>query len=183
MNVKRAASFIGLSLSFIELGMPPALPPATAQAASRPGSGPRTVRLSESDLNVTLASSQSVHSALADHGIGAVQIELQEPNVLIVHAAMRVHGFWQNVQISGTLVPDSKTGIRFDAFRAQDGRFPLPLSFVTAQTDPLAARFSLPALSRLLLSVQSVRVEKKDLVIIGLPVRPASPRSASPARR
>ena len=205
MNVKRVASFIGLVLLLCAgsgtwlLTRPLPLPPvrlhptvtqiATAQRhlatlnqiATRSGLGPRTVRLSESDLNVTLSSSKPLQSVLADHGIGAVQIELQEPNVLVIHASMRVHGFWQNVQITGTLVPDPKSGVRFDANRAQAGRFPLPLSFVTAQVDRLAARFSQPLLAHLPLTVQSLSVQKKELVLVGIPLVKASPRSKSPA--
>ena len=144
--------------------------------------GPRTLRLSENDLNVTLASNKPVHQLLLKRGVEAVQIVLQEPNAIILHAAVRVQGHSQNVQISGTLSPDPKTGLRFAASAAQAGRFPLPQALVNAQANQLTARFSRPLLSRLSLTVQSVRVQKKDLVLICAPLTTASPRSASPAR-
>ena len=156
------------------------------QAATKPQPGPRILRLSETDLNVTLASNKSVHQLLTKRGVEAVQIVLGEPNAVVLHAAVRVQGHVQNVQISGTLSPDPKTGLRFTATGAQAGRVPLPAALVNAQANQLAARFSQPLLSRLSLTIQSVSVQKKDLILtcapaLKLPVK-ASPRSASPAR-
>ena len=155
---------------------------ALSQAAGRPALGPRTLRLSENDLNITLASNKSVHQLLAKRGVEAVQIVLQEPDTIVLHAAVRVQGRVQNVQISGTLSPDPKTGIRFAASAAQAGRFPLPGALVNAQANQLTARFSKPLLSRLSLTVQSVSVQKKDLVLTCAPIMAASPQGASPAR-
>lgn len=152
------------------------------QTATRSKPGPRTLHLSENDLNVTLAANKSVHQLLMKRGVEAVQIVLQEPDTAVFHASVRVQGHLQNVQISGTLSPDPKTGLRFVVTTAQAGRFPLPMVLVNAQASQLTARFSRPLLSRLSLTVQSVSVVKKDLVLTCLPAAKASPQSASPAR-
>jgi hypothetical protein len=148
------------------------------RAASRTQAGPRLLRLSENDLNVTLAANPSVRGLLTKRGVQAVQIVLQEPDAVVVHASVRVQGHFQNVQISGTLSPDPKTGLRFSAFAAQAGRLPLPPALINAQANQLAARFSRPLLRRLSLTVQSVSIQKKDLL---LTCAPASPPGASPA--
>lgn len=153
-----------------------------SRAATQSKPGPRTLRLSENDLNVTLAANPAVRGLLTKRGVEAVQIVLQEPNTVVVHASVHVQGHLQNVQISGTLSPDPQTGLRFAATAAQAGRFPLPTALVNAQATQLAARFSRPLLGRLSLTVQSVRIEKKDLVLTCLPAAKASPQSASPAR-
>lgn len=145
-------------------------------------SGPRTLRVSETDLNITLAANKSVHKLLVSRGVEAVQIVLQEPNRMVIHASVRVQGHPENIQISGVLSPDPKTGLRFTARGAQAGRFPLPQTLVNAQANQLAARFSRPFLSRLALTVQSVSVNKKDLVVVGIPAAKASPQSTSPVR-
>ena len=150
------------------------------QTVSRPAPGPRTLRLSEDDLNVTLAANKSVRKLLTSRGVQAVQIVLEEPNVVTLHASVRVQGHAQNIQIRGTLLPDPKFGVRFAASSAQAGRLPLPPALITAQANQLAARLSQPILSRLSLTIQSVAVEKKNLVLVG--IAKASPRSASPAR-
>lgn len=152
------------------------------QAVSRPAPGPRTLRLSENDLNVMLAANKSVHKLLVSRGVQAVQVVLEEPNAVTLHASLRVKGHTQNIQISGLLLPDPKMGLRFAASSAQAGRFPLPPALITAQANQLAARLSGPVLSRLSLTIQSVAVEKKDLVLVGVPRAMASLRSASPAR-
>ncbi len=148
------------------------------QAASKTRAGPRTLRLSENDLNVTLAANRSVRTLLAKRGVEAVQIVLQEPDAVVVHASVRVQGHLQNVQLSGTVSPDPRTGLRFTASAAQAGRLPLPAALVNAQANQLAARFSHPFLSRLALTVQSVSVQKQDLVLTCVP---ASPQLKSPA--
>lgn len=153
-----------------------------SRAATKFQPGPRTLRLSENDLNVTLAANKSVHQLLTKRGVEAVQVVLQEPDAVVLHAAVHVGGRVQNVQISGTLSPDPKTGLRFAASGAQAGRFPLPLALVNAQATQLAARFSQPLLSRLSLTIQSVSVQKKDLVLTCVPAAQASPPPASPAR-
>ena len=154
---------------------------ALGQTASR--LGPRILRLSETDLNVILATSKPVRKMLSSRGVGAVQIVLQEPNALIIHASVRVQGHVQNVLVSGTLAPDPKNGLRFAVSGVQAGRFPLPPALISAQANQVAARFTQPTLRRLSLKVQTVSVEKKDLVVIGIPIKPASPQSASPAHR
>ncbi len=150
------------------------------QAATQAKPGPRTLRVSETDLNVTLAASKPVHKLLAARGVEAVQIVLLEPNRVVIHASVRVQGRPQNVQISGTLSPDPKTGLRFTATSAQAGRFPLPQALVNAQASRLTARFFRPFLSRLALTVQRVSVDKKELVLVGISSAPASPTKASP---
>ena len=153
------------------------------KTASVPGTSPRTLRLSESDLNVALAGSPTVKTLLAAHGVQAVQIVLQEPDAVVIHAAVTVRGHPQNIEVGGTLAPDPKLGIRFTAGSAQVGSLPLPAAVVTAEANGLAARFSRQLLSKVPLSVQGVYVQKKDLVIVGLPAAPASPPTASPAHR
>ena len=155
---------------------------ALDQTVLQPGPEPRPLRLSENDLNVILASSKPLRKLLSSRGVGAVQIVLEEPNVVIVHASVRVQGRKQNVQMSGALTPDPKTGIRFAVSGVRAGRFPLPPALVNAQANQIAARFTLPLLRRLALSVQSVSIEKKELVIVGVPAKSAPPQSASPAR-
>ena len=205
MSAKRRATIVAVCLGCVGLGgwllvrptpAPPpfVLHPSAAQVAvaqkrlttldqtaSRPG--PRTLRLSETDLNVILATSKPVRKMLASRGVGAVQIELQEPNALTIHASVRVQGHVQNVLVSGTLAPDPKNGLRFAVSGVQAGRFPLPPALINAQANQVAARFTQPTLRRLSLTVQSVSVEKKDLVVIGIPIKPASPLSKSPAHR
>lgn len=149
---------------------------------TQPKPGPRILRVSESDLNVTLAGNKSVHKLLVSRGVEAVQIVLLEPNRVVVHASVRVSGHSQNVLISGILSPDPKTGLRFAATGAQAGRFPLPQTLVNAQANQLTAHFSRPLLGRLALTIQSVSVDKKDLVLVGVPAAKASPQLASPAR-
>ena len=151
------------------------------QAVATPGPGPRTLRLSETDLNVILATSKPVRKLLASRGIAAVQILLQEPNALSLYASVRVQGRVQNVLIRGILTPDPKTGLRFAVSGVQAGRFPLPPALLSTQASQLAARFSQPLLRRLSLSVQSVSVQKKELIIVGVPVRPAIRQPVLPA--
>jgi hypothetical protein len=145
---------------------------------TRLAASPRTLRLSESDLNVYLAGSPTARKILAAHGVTAVQIVLREPAEVIVHAAVVIHGHAQNIELRGTLTPDPKVGLHFTASGARVGRWPLPAPVVTAEANALAARF----LRRLPMKVQTVCVQKQDLVIVGLPIT-ASPQSKSPARR
>jgi len=156
------------------------------KAVSKPGTGPRTLRLSENDINVALAGSPSLKKLLTAHGVKAVQIVLQEPNRVVVHASATVRGHVQNIQISGALAPDPKLGVRFTATNAQVGSLPLPAPIVTAEANGLAAHFSRQLLSHFSISVQGVYVQKKDLVIVGIPTQTpptaASPPTASPGR-
>ncbi len=152
------------------------------KTAARPGTGQRTLRLSEKDINIALASSASLEKLLAAHGVKAVQIVLQEPDGIVVHASAAVQGHVQNIQISGVLAPDPKLGVRFAATHAQVGRLPLPPALVTSEANGLAAHFSHQLLRHFSLSVQGVYVQKKDLVIVGVPAAAASPPTASPAR-
>lgn len=169
---------------------PPAIAPSRLPAPLvRPQ--PRTLRLTEEDLNVTLAGNKAARKMLAARGVRAVQVVLSEPAHLTVRATVIVKGRAQNIQLDGTLAADPKTGLRYTATRAQVGRFPLPPAAVTAQADALAARLSGQMRGHLPLSIQTVRVQGKTLVLTGLlarctsvrPPAPASPRSVSPARR
>ena len=166
---------------------PPGVPPSRRPAPSRQ----RTLRLTEEDLNVTLAGNKSARKMLAARGVRAVQVILSEPAHLTVRATVLVKGRAQNIQLDGTLAPDPKIGLRYTATHAQVGRFPLPPAAVTAQTDALAARLSGQMSGHLPLTIQGVRVEGKTLVLTGLlarrisvrPLASASPRSVSPAHR
>ena len=195
---KRKAALIVLSLGWFFLRPGPAPPPvalrptarqvadtqkhldALGKTVSKPGTGPRTLRLSENDINVALASSPSLKKLLTAHGVKAVQVVLQEPDSVVVHASATVQGHVQNIQISGAVAPDPKLGVRFTATSAQVGSLPLPPALVTSEANGLAARFSRQLLSHFSLSVQGVYVQGKNLVIVGLPT--ASPQGASPGR-
>ena len=169
----------------------PAPPPVTAPSRRPAPPKPRTLRLTEEDLNVTLAGNKSARKMLAARGVKAVQVILSEPAHLTVRATVLVKGRAQNIQLDGTLAADPKIGLRYTATHAQVGRFPLPPTAVTAQADALAARLSGQMRGHLPLIVQSVRVQGKTLVLTGLlarrarirPPAPASPRSVSPAHR
>lgn len=169
----------------------PAPPPVTAPSRRPAPPKPRTLRLTEEDLNVTLAGNKSARKMLAARGVKAVQVILSEPAHLTVRATVLVKGRAQNIQLDGTLAPDPKLGLRYTATRAQVGRFPLPPAAVTAQADALAARLSGQMSDHLPLTIQGVRVEGKTLVLTGLlarrisvrPLASASPRSVSPAHR
>lgn len=157
---------------------------ALRKTVSKPG-GPRTLRLSENDINVALASNPSLKKLLAAHGVKDVQVVLQEPDSVVVHASAAVQGHVHNIQISGAFAPDPKVGVRFTATHAQVGSLPLPAALVTSEANGLAAHFSRQFLSHAALSVQGVYVQKKDLVIVGAPApsaAKASLQSASPAR-
>lgn len=152
---------------------------------------PRTLRLSEEDLNVTLAGNQAARKLLAARGVKAVQIILSEPADMTIRAAVSVNGHPQNIQLDGRLAPDPKLGLRYTATHAQVGRFPLPPAVVTAQANALATRLAGQMHGRLPLTIQSVQVQGKMLVLTGLlvkrgrvrPPAPASPPPMSPARR
>lgn len=151
----------------------------------------RTLRVTEEDLNVYLAGNQATRKLLGANGVRAVQIVLTEPSNLTIHAAVAMKGHSQNVQLDGSLAPDPKLGLRFTATHAQVGRFPMPPAVVTAQANAVAARLLKKVHGRLPLVIQSVQVQGKMLVLTGILVRrvlppqrvPASPQSASPARR
>lgn len=171
----------------------PAPPSAALLRPFTPTAPPalRTLRVSEEDLNVYLAGSATARRLLAEHGIQAIQMLLVEPSGLTIRATMEFHGHMQNVQFDGLLAPDPQLGLRFTVTHAQVGRFPVPTLVLARQANALAARFSRSIRRRLPITVQSVRVEGKMLLLSGppapLPVRPrkapAFPRSASPARR
>ena len=173
---------------------PDPAPPPAAMPSLRPTPPappqPRTLRLTEEDLNVTLAGNKAARKMLAARGVQAVQVILSEPAHLTVRATVLVKGRPQNIQLDGTLAADPKLGLRYTATRAQVGRFPLPPAAVTAQADALAARLSGQMRAHLPLTIQGVQVQGKTLILTGLlarralvrPPAPASPRSASPAR-
>lgn len=148
------------------------------------GHGPRTIRVSEDDLNVYLASSRPVRTLLKSRGVQAVQITLQQPAGLTLRAAVRLQGQVRNVQIDGLLAADPDLGLRFTATHAQVGRVPLPAALLTRQANALAARFSHLLASRMPLSIQSVQVQGHTLVVRGTPVThsPLMPRVAATPR-
>jgi hypothetical protein len=179
---KRLESLVALNAPRPALSRPfsPAPPPAS-----------RTLRVSEEDLNVFLAGSPAARRLLAAHGIRAIQVFLLEPSGLTIRATMDFHGHPQNVQFDGLLTPDPSLGLRFTVTQAHVGRFPVPALVLARQADALAARFSRSMRRRLPITVQSVRIEGKTLLLSGPPAPaaaknrkgPASPPPASPARR
>lgn len=142
-----------------------------SEQLTRPArSGPRTLRVSENDLNIYLASNRSLHAQLLSHGVQAVQVTLEEPANVTLRAAITLNGRPQNVQLDGALAPDSQLGLRFTATHAQVGQFPLPSAALTAQANALAARFGRQMAGRLPLAIQSVQVQNKSLLVTGVPI-------------
>ena len=139
------------------------------------GRGPRTIRVSQDDLNVYLAGNRVARKLLRSRGVRAVQITLQEPAGLSLRAALTLQGHPRNVQLDGTLAPDPALGLRFTATHAQMGRFPLPAALLTAQANALAARFARQMAGRLPLTIQGVQVQGHTLVITGTPVTRTPP--------
>ena len=83
------------------------------------GRGPRTIRVSQDDLNVYLAGNRTARKLLRSRGVRAVQITLQEPVGLSLRAAVTLQGHPRNVQLDGVLAPDPALGLRFTATHAK----------------------------------------------------------------
>lgn len=162
-----------------------AVPPAAAMPAKGPHTPPkpRTLRVSEDDINVYLAGNAAARALLKSRGVQAVQVVLTPPDVITLHAIFVLHGEPRTVQISGILTPNPTQGINFAATQAQAGHFPLPPGVVSSQAQTILRGFILRSHHRLPLTVQSVEIEDKTLVITGLPVPPETPPPASPAHR
>lgn len=150
------------------------------QGEGPPKAGPRTLRLTEDDINVYLAGSPVARRLLGSHGITAVQVILTPPDGLTLHATVTAQGQPRTVQIDGVIRPDPIQGLSFTATHAQAGRFPLPPSVVTAQAQTVIGGFVRRAHGHLPIQVQSAQIDGKTLLIVGLPVT-ATPESASPA--
>lgn len=165
----------------------PALPAAKSHAARAEGPPappkPRTLRVSEDDINVYLAGNAAARALLKSRGVQAVQIVLTPPNIVTLHAIFVLHGQPRTVQISGVLTPNPEQGVSFAATQAQAGHFPLPPGVVSAQAQTILRGFVRRSHHRLPLTVQSLQIEGKTLVITGLPVSPETPPAVSPARR
>ena len=149
---------------------------------------PRTVRVSEDDINIYLAGNAAARALLKSRGVEAVQIVLTPPNAVTLHAIFVLHGEPRTVQISGLLTPNPTQGVNFAATQAQAGHFPLPPGVVSSQAQTILRGFVHRSHHRLPLTVQSLQIEGKTLVITGLPVSPEisspeTPPPASPARR
>ena len=140
------------------------------QVMAPTGHGPRTIRVSEDDLNVYLASSRTVRDLLKSRGVQAVQITLQQPAGMSLRAAVTLQGQVRNVQIDGLLAADPGLGLRFTATHAQVGRIPLPAALLTRQANALAAHFSQIMAGRMPITIQSVEVQGHTLVVKGTPV-------------
>ena len=141
------------------------------QVLTPTGHGPRTIRVSEDDLNVYLASSRTVRNLLKSRGVQAVQITLQPPAGMSLRAAVLLQGQVRNVQIDGLLAADPDLGLRFTATHAQIGRLPLPAALLTRQANALAAHFSQIMVGRMPITIQSVEVQGHVLVVRGTPVK------------
>ncbi len=168
----------------VPAGRPAPNLPAESSSPTAPKSPaapkPRILRVSAADLNTYLAGNAAARKQLAAHGVEAVSVAFMEPSSLILHAAVRVRGHMQNAEISGTLAPDPKTVLRFTATGAKVGRLLLPPRAVTRQAGIYASRLLGARLRRVTLSVQHVSVEQNTLVLIAVPIKPASPQSRSP---
>ena len=157
-------------------------PPPSSSTSSPQPVGPRTLRVSEDDLNVTLAGNAAARRQLRAYGISAVQVLLTPPSNLSLRVAMKVQGQPRRVRIDGTLSPDAAQGLRYTVTRAQVGQFLLPPALATTQAQKLVHSFLRRAHQHLPLTVQTVQVADKTLIITGLPTPPATPPAASPAR-
>lgn len=144
---------------------------------------PRTLRVSEDDINVYLAGNAAARALLKSHGVQAVQIVLTPPDVITLHAIFIMRGQPRTVQISGVVTPNPTQGVNFAATQAQAGHFPLPPGVVSSQAQTILRGFIVRSHHRLPLTVQSLQIEGKTLVITGLPVSSETPPPASPGRR
>jgi len=167
----------------------PAPPAAGSHAEGTPAEGahapvkPRTLRVSEDDINVYLAGNAAVRALLKSRGVQAVQIVLIPPNSITLHAIFVMRGQPRIVLISGLLTPNPVQGVNFAATQAQAGHFPLPPGVVSSQAQAILRGFIVRSHHRLPLTVQSLQIEGKTLVITGLPVSPETPPAASPGHR
>ncbi len=159
-------------------------PPAAGMHTERPHTPPkpRTLRVSEDDINVYLAGNAAARALLKSRGVQAVQVVLTPPSVITLHAIFVLHGEPRTVQISGILTPNPTQGVNFAATQAQAGHFPLPSGVVSSQAQTILRGFIIRSHHRLPLTVQSLQIEGKTLVITGLPVSPETLPAASPAR-
>lgn len=160
-------------------------PPAPGPHAEGPLTPlkPRTLRVSEDDINVYLAGNAAARALLKSRGVQAVQIVLAPPNSVTLHAIFVLRGQPRTVLISGVLTPNPTQGVNFAATQAQAGHFPLPPGVVSSQAQTILRGFIVRSHHRLPLTVQSLQIEDKTLVITGLPVSPETPPPASPGRR
>ncbi len=160
-------------------------PPAAGPQAEGPRPPPktRTLRVSEDDINVYLAGNAAARALLKSRGVQAVQIGLVPPNSITLHAIFVMRGQPRTVLISGILTPNPTQGVNFAATQAQAGHFPLPPGVVSSQAQSILRGFVHRSHHRLPLTVQSVEIVDKTLVITGLPVSPETPPPASPAHR
>ena len=167
----------------LDLLFQPAPPAARPDAESPPAPPkPRTLRVSEDDINVYLAGNAAARTLLKSRGVQAVQIVLTPPNVATLHAVFVLHGQPRTVLIRGLLTPNPAQGVNFAATQAQAGHFPLPPGVVSAQAETILRGFVRRSHHRLPLTVQSLQIEGKTLVVTGLPVSPETPAAASPVR-
>ena len=173
---------------------PPVVPHPTAQRVAQathrldllfqpapPAAGPRTLRVSEDDINVYLAGNAAARALLKSHGVQAVQIVLTPPDAVTLHAIFVLHGQPRTVLIRGLLTPNPAQGVNFAATKAQAGHFPLPPGVVSAQAQAILRGFIRRSHHRLPLTVQSLQIVDKTLIVTGLPLPPETPPAASPA--
>ncbi len=144
---------------------------------------PRTLRVSEDDINVYLAGNAAARALLKSHGVQAVQVVLTPPNAITLHAIFILRGQPRTVLISGIVTPNPTQGVNFAATQAQAGHFPLPPGVVSSQAQTILRGFIVRSHHRLPLTVQSLDIEGKTLVITGVPVSPENPPPASLAHR
>ena len=158
-------------------------PPAAGPHAEgpRPPPKPRTLRVSEDDINVYLAGNAAARALLKSRGVQAVQVVLTPPDAVTLHAIFVLHGQPRPVLIRGILTPNPVQGVNFAATKAQAGHFPLPPGVVSAQAQTILRGFVRRSHHRLPLTVQSLQIVDKTLVVTGLPVSPETLPAASPA--
>lgn len=178
------AQWVAQATHHLETLFQPA-PPAAAPPAKGPHlpAAPRTLRVSEDDINVYLAGNAAARALLKSHGVEAVQIVLIPPNSITLHAIFILRGQPRTVLISGIVTPNPTQGVNFAATQAQAGHFPLPPGVVSSQAQTILRGFIVRSHHRLPLTVQSLEIEGKTLVITGVPVSPETPPLASPAHR
>ncbi len=146
-------------------------PPAHIIGARGPSAGrsvsPIQLNISQADLNTYLATNPRVRALLAAKGVRAVQVILSPPQGATFRAAVIYKGQRANVQVTGTLLPSPRTGLRLHVLGAQVGRLPLPPSVVSAQADKIAAQIVGRAQGRLPMTVEQVQVTNGHIALIG----------------
>lgn len=143
----------------------PAARPA-GRAAPAPSHQPVTVRLSEDDINTTLAANAAVRKQMAAHGIQAAELSFTPPNQVTVYSKVLYHGSPVDAQVAGT-VSAGDGGLQFTAQTASVDDIPVPVSKVQRSIDAITAQWLPKANSALPITVQHVAIRGKEIDLTG----------------